>query len=325
MNQNQRRLVDPRCIPETLWDHRSGTLKLPQALAQVYIDLIDSKGIRSLALSRSPGEHPVGGISQEQTDKHFAQAFDGSAARMELAVLDPMDATSPSSNELIRSVLGHHVCIIEAPCGAGATAFSLLATIAELRAQRVLPRLPLDVVLIGADFSTYARDYAREVLGHMATTLEEQAVFVKGEFVPWDVTDKMSNTDLIQTITLRSARVNRRLLVVANFNGFLERNGNRKRSQAQLEELFRHVSGEGSFAIWIEPCMNRAIANGGLLRWICTLLGTSWKRFVRILGVNVSDDPIRTCFSHFKIPIDPDHTARVGLAIIGMQLSRSEK
>ena len=76
---------------------------------------------------------------------------------MELALIDPKQAATLSSNALIGSMAGNSLCLTDAPCGAGAAAFSLLSTIAELRAQGVLPRLPLKVLLVGAELSGPAR------------------------------------------------------------------------------------------------------------------------------------------------------------------------
>jgi hypothetical protein len=134
--------------------------------------------------------------------------------------------------------------------------------IAELRAHDVLPRQPLDIFVIGAEPSNWARAYAEEVLAEIRPLLEKQAIFVKAHFFTWDVTDALSNTDLIRRMTLASVDYPKRLLVVANFNAF-------------------HASGEHSVAVWIEPDMNRAIGDGGLLRWLRGMVKGVWRLFAQ--------------------------------------------
>ena len=109
------------------------------------------------------------------------------------------------------------------------------------------------------------------------TPSEAQAIFVEEVFLPWDVTDSLSNADLIRQATIKSANVCQKLLVIANFNGFLQRNGKRNDAEPQIEELFRHASGPNSVAIWIEPDMNRATAQNGLFQWLKGLVSTTWK------------------------------------------------
>src|SRR5262249_29413340 len=149
------------------------------------------------------------------------------------------------------------VCVIDAPCGAGATSYAFLSAIGELRAAGILPRVPLDVTLIGADLSDPAKEYAHELLGLLKHRLEDQAIVLSAEFLEWDATDQMSTTSLIRTSIERSTNGMKRLVLVANFSGFLERDSKRSAAEPQLEELFRYTSGPQCAALWIEPNMNR--------------------------------------------------------------------
>lgn len=325
MTQDEPRFLGPGLIPGTLWSPASETLFIPPSLAMAYETIIDRHSLRGLSESRDPDNPPVGGPSQDHTDKHFAQAFDGSVARMELAFLDPKQAAPLASNALIGSLAGGKLCLTDAPCGAGAASFALLSTVAELRAQRVLPRQPLDVFLIGAELSGPARIYAASLLKELRGSLEAQAIFVQEEFLCWDVTDPLSNTALIKCATIKSDNASQRLLVIANFNAFLEREGKRKDAQPQIEELFRHASEGNSVAIWIEPDMNRATAQGGLFQWLRGLVLTTWKRFARQNFDPTAAEPVSTCSARFRLPLRPSQTARVGLAVMRIDLVRSDE
>jgi hypothetical protein len=242
---------------------------------------------------------------------------------MQLALLDPKQAANISSNALIASLAGSSVCITDAPCGAGAAAFALLSTVAELRAQRILPRLPLDVFMVGAELSEPARLYAAAMLQEIRPSLEAQAIFVQEEFVSWDVTDRLSNASLISCATIRAANVSQRLLVVANFNGFLERHGKRRDAEPQIADLFLHASGRNSVAIWIEPDMNRAVAQGGLFQWLSDKVSTVWKRFAKQSHGLATGETVSTCSARFRLPLEPSRTARVGFAVMRIDLVRS--
>lgn len=316
------RLLEPSLLPGSLWDSENEVLILPAAVAESYERVVDRHGLRGLAAMRDMNDPPVGGLDQERTNRHFAQAFDGSCARVQLALLDPKDNVPRVSNAFISCLAGNGASLTDAPCGAGAAAFSFLAIIAELRAQKVLPREPLHIVLIGAELSEPARAYAQEMLAELRSTLESQAIFVEAEWIEWDVTSRLSNTDLVQKMTLAAAGKARRLLVVANFNSFLEKERKKKEALPQLEELFRHASGDNSMAIWIEPHMNRAIV--GLFPWLRGLLKDAWRLFAREDSGKNDPEPLLVSNARFRLPLTPDKTARVGLAVIAIDLIRQK-
>lgn len=324
MKRKNQRLLVPELLPASLWGSATKTLSLPPVLVNAYRSLIDRHGLKELANSRDPKDPPVGGLTQELTNKHFAQAFDGSVARAQLAVMDPKRDVEQASNAIIQALSGNHVSITDAPCGAGAAAFAFLATIAELRSRNVLPRLPLDIHLIGAELSDPARKYAEEIFNEIQPCLKTQAIFVEAEFLSWDVTDNLKNTDLIRKMTLSSAKNPKRLLIVANFIGFLEKEGKRKEAEPQIGELFRHASGENSLAIWIEPRMNKAIAEGGLFSWLRKLLKGQWKLFAREDPTVSELRPIHTSEADFRQPINPDSFAIARLALMRLDLVRSK-
>jgi hypothetical protein len=163
------------------------------------------------------------------------------------------------------------------------------------------------------------------MLQEIRARLESQAIFVEEEFKRWDVTDPLSNTNLITCATIKSAKASQRLLVIANFNAFLQREGKRKAAEPQIEELFRHASGSNSLAIWMEPAMNRATAQGGLYPWLKSLLLTAWRRFARQNSGQSGTDPVSTCAARFSTPLRPSETARVTLAIMRIDLVRSDE
>ncbi len=321
MERGAERILKPKFLPESLWHKKSSVLHLPKMLADTYIHLVDKYGLRELGLSRS-SNGPVGGISKEDTDKHFAQSFDGSSARALLALLDPTREAGSTSNTLVRCLAGGNLNLTDAPCGAGAAAYTFLTAIAQLRKESILPRMPLYVQLVGAEVSHYAREYAKEIFFSINAWLEEQAIFVDASFLSWDATCSLSTADLVTECIKKSSTEGYKLLVVANFNGFLESNGKKKEAQPQLEELFRYASGKNSFAVWIEPNMNAATKPGGLFSSVKQWFSSVWKK---IGWIDVeSDDPMYVANAHFQLPLSPSAAARVSLAVMPLVLDRNK-
>lgn len=317
------RFLNPERLPKTLWDSDKKILRLPNVLARAYEKLIDQHGLRELALSRTCKDSPVGGLDRHATKQHFAQQFDNSAARVQLAIINATTDVARVSNALVQTLSGNMVCITDAPCGAGAATFSLLATIAELRARDVLPRLPLHIRFIGAEISELARQYAQEMLAELTPFLESQAIFVQAELLQWDVMDSLSNTDLIKNMLRAKASVSKNLLVVANFSSFLTNSGKGKDAQPQLAELFRYASGDESVAIWIEPQIKQAVSDDGLLRKVSCWVKDKWHRFVRVNTDGAVDDSFLTSEVEFQSTLTPGQLRPVRLAIMRLDLVRT--
>ncbi len=181
--------------------------------------------------------------------------------------------------------------------------------------------MPLDVRLIGADLSDPARAYAAELLPLLKDRLEEQAIFVSEKFRPWDATDKLSTMELNRNIIGLSLNGVKRLMLVANFSGFLEQSGKRKKAEPQLEEMFRYMSGTGCAAIWIEPQTNRATTNGGTFSWLIGQARGVWHRFMSVVGL--ADRPCFTSSARFRDPLDSGQTPKVRLAVVPIHLEES--
>ncbi len=226
--------------------------------------LLDKYMLRDRAMQKAP-EGFEGGMSKEDTDNHLAWRFTGSSARVMLPMLDPFEDLNEISNAFARTFSGNKVFLADLPCGSGAASMSILSVLCELRKQGCIPRMPLEVVIVGGEISKYAQNYAKEALESLLQELEEQAITVDFEVMDWDVCDPFSNTDLTKRLTLRSQGCATKLLVLANFSGFLQGSSKWKEANRQFEELFRHSREENSIAIWIEPNKNDVTKQGGFI------------------------------------------------------------
>ncbi|MDP3887951.1 hypothetical protein [Hydrogenophaga sp.] len=202
-------------------------------------------------------------MSKEETDDHLAWRFSGSSARVQLSLLDPGDELAGVADAFAKVFSGGTVLLADLPCGSGAAVLTLLASIAELRRQDRIPRNELHVKIVGGELSGFARDYASRATDQIKDALAEQAIWVSAEFVPWDALDKFSTADLTNRLTVLGQECSARLIVLANFSGFLQRDGKWKEALPQFESLFLHGRAHNSFVLWIEPQTNEVLGSGG--------------------------------------------------------------
>lgn len=312
------RMLKPEHLLGCLWDPGSRMLNLPTALADAFKSAVDARSLRGL-LEDKGEDGAIGGESEEETLKHFVNRFDGSSARLQLAFLDPHDQLADTSDIILSRLSGGVTCLIDAPCGTGAGFLSLLLTVSRLRELEVLPRVRLDVRLVGADASSVARNIAEALLESVRTTLEDQAIFVEAEWSPWDVASEASTVALNKRAVIKSDGCNSNFLLVANFSGYLIGEKKIKTAAPQLYELFKYFSGDNSVSVWVEPATKAATFHDGMLRWIFSRATSEWAWFARLakgLGdaffafrseakfrpiLRVGVATVRICVSHMRL------------------------
>ncbi|MCG6412760.1 hypothetical protein, partial [Vibrio fluvialis] len=223
------------------------------------LQLLKRNNLDSLATQQAE-EGFVGGISKQDTDKHLAWRYNGSCARVVLSILDPKHQLTKISNAYATLFAGNRVFLADLPSGSGAAVMSILCTLAELRRHKVLPRHPLEVVIVGGEISDTAIKYFEEQLRFITPILKQQAItIVDYSLRHWDVMDKQSTSNLTREMTIKSQGCQNRMLILCNFNGFLA--GSRwKKAKERFDEIFRHSTDKSSAVIWIEPQTNKASA-----------------------------------------------------------------
>lgn len=322
-----QRLIPSSELPDSLWNRDTKCLQLPPNLVSTWIQLLEAEGL--LEKAKQPSlTSPVGGGSKAETDEHLTWRFTGSAARVQLAVLDPLDKLDLVADAFAMTFSGGKVFLADLPCGSGAAVLTILCTIAELRRTKLIPRNPLHLTILGGEYSEFARAYADKAISHLIQSLEIEGIFVEAEILPWDARDKYSNTDLIKQLTLRSNGCAARMLVLANFSEFLQNSGQWKSTQPQFDALFLHSRDKNSCAIWIEPLTNTVTnPEGGffdrLLTWFKKQFGLLKQTMVfdgdaqqPIYGI--SDASVQH-------PLQPEHSFKAQLAIVRFDLPNEVK
>jgi hypothetical protein len=251
------RIISPDMIPKSLWDNSEKTLTLPHALIDSWKKILDEKGLLKDATENNfRGE--IGGINEEATHKHYSFNYNGSCARFQLAFLDPKEDLKEVSNAFVKSLAGGKVFIADTPSGAGAASLSLLCSMAQLREKKAIPTMQLDVVILAGEISVTAIEIFKTALEEINDYLMRHEIYVELQTEIWDITDKDSTSQLIKKMTLLSQYSSTKLLLLANFTGFLEKDKKWNSVKPQFEELFRHFSGDSTTAIWLEPGTNES-------------------------------------------------------------------
>jgi len=308
-------------VPDALYDRRSGSLVLPRALSEAYVAVLKDHHLESLAATRSRRHPPVGGVDQVSTDEHFAQAFTGSAGRVALAILDPKGDLGQLSDTLIQMAAGGVLCVVDAPCGAGAASLTYLAVIASLREQSVLPRVPLLVRLVLAEISGSARAYATAMLERLQPYLLLQAIEIKATYIEWDATDFASTARLTDALAIEGHNASGRLLLVANTNHFLMRAGKFKGAERQLQDLFTHLANQCGVAVWVEPEMKAAVGSEGLFRKLLTMLDNLARKLCAVVMHTVEHDRIPTTQCQMRPHGDSARSVQVRCAVVRLELA----
>ena len=229
-------------IPRSYGCEGSHLLCLPPALARIYTDEIDRRGLREQARRPRAEDGPYRWGDAELTLDHFAERFTGRAVDENSVALDPKDDLQNASDLIIRAFAGGKIAVLDAPCGAGAASLTLLATIACLRKEHRLPTVPLDVTLVGGDLSEPARELAQSLLESLRPSLEKQSVFVDAGWAEWDAFDAEQTTSLLNNFITRGVQCTTRLLVLANFSSFLHREKKFEKANPQIQEMIRWTS-----------------------------------------------------------------------------------
>ena len=85
-----QRLIPSSELPDSLWSRDTKCVQLAPNLVSAWTQLLEAEGLLEKAKQPS-SKSPVGGGSKVETDEHLTWRFTGSAARVQLAVLDPLD------------------------------------------------------------------------------------------------------------------------------------------------------------------------------------------------------------------------------------------
>lgn len=147
-------------LPSSVWD--SDVLHLPGPLAAAHKDLLVKNGW--LADYQPDEKGGAGGQAIEEAKEHLINRFLNSAARMQFICSDPSD-NQPEVREMVFGQLGDgQIYLLDLAAGNGAGTLSMLSLLCELRLNKAIPKLPINVTILGVDFSADSLGYYTEII-----------------------------------------------------------------------------------------------------------------------------------------------------------------
>jgi len=248
------KILNKSKIPTELWSQK--LLHIPNCLVEAYRQSLNDFKIMDIALSTENRRGPIGGSGIEETLQHFAMRYGVSVCRLESLVIDPEHAFTSISDDLLITFSDGKVSILDIPCGTGAAGTSIISTIAALRKSDVLPKLPLDIMITGGDYSQTALNIYDKMIESLRTYLNSVGINVYFSKVLWDAKRPDTTAALVDNWFESSKDTEEFLSIIANFSG------ETSKSFADFQRSFEHIHerlySKTASVLWIEPKMSGA-------------------------------------------------------------------
>lgn len=232
-------------IPLELFENKQ--LKLSPLLIRSYIDKLNTLG--KLEESKTNLQGVIGG-NEEEAINHFVGRFPNGAVRSQYIVINPDGDLNHISSQLVTVFSDRKLKILYLPCGSGAGLIGLLTTFFTLRQCKYYPSLPLNIEIVGGDFSEAALKIFDDMMNLISKDFLSVGITISFSTQKWDAT---SNTETMKLMhQFFSTQVDEYFVFFSNFSG--DAGGNH-----EFNDSFRTVLdyvatiGKNSTILWIEP------------------------------------------------------------------------
>lgn len=225
-------------------------LQLPYSMWVVYASILAEYGKLQACAGGTSKNEIYGGPSFEQTIDHFTYRFGNSISRICYLIVDPDHQIRDVSSDLLATFAGDSIRVLDLAGGTGAGMVGLLSTLVQLRMNGDLPRLPLNVEIIGADISSDALQIYKKFLEKSKPFYREAGILVDIITQTWDASDSSQTADLCDTF-LEACGDMELFVLVSNLSGV------KSHQWTQMTRSFQHVTEriarKTSTLLWIEP------------------------------------------------------------------------
>jgi SAM-dependent methyltransferase len=240
-------------IPPFLWSDEH--ILMPPALSDSLSQELKARDVFHEACGPSPRDGDlIGGREDEVALKHFTHRFTTSSARVEYVVLNPHRHFDPTSADLLTFFQDGRVSVLDIPCGSGGGLLGMLCSLGELRRHHALPRLPVDLHVLGADISPGAMAIHKAMLGRLKPGLTDVGIRVIEGYSEWDVTDDYSTSRLMDTWLRQAGVCEAYLVFVSAFGGFAQ--DHLPNVQTAIRDILVRFHDDRQLLVaWIEPAM----------------------------------------------------------------------
>ena len=231
---------------------------IPADLSSALIaDLVNRGLLEKAKLGPPAGVREIhGGAPQNEAEEHYCWRFTTSTSRVVRIVSDEKTTFSDIALRLLTVFSKGNVAILDIPSGTGAGTLGLLAEIANLRAKRLAPTLPLNVSIFAGDISQWSLTVFRDLATALAPKLQEASININISTKHWDATLAHETSALCNDWMDRSLYENDYFVLVSNFSG------TSKSLLDSFKRSFEHLAERMAFApatlLWIEPLSGTA-------------------------------------------------------------------
>lgn len=243
-------------LPISVWD--SGVLYLPDALSAAHKDFLNDRGWMS---AYQPGlGGGFGGQSTPEAQDHVINRFLNSAARMQFVCADPSDE-QPEVREMVLDQLGDgHIYLLDLAAGNGAGTLAMLSLLCELRAQKTIPKLPLNVSIIGVDYSADALNYYADLLGRITTWLETNGINISLSLSLCDLTVTGEFNEVLESFfdDAKKQGVKRFLCVISALSGAGKEEFEKMHDSLKMAAACLSHKKRSSSWLWVEPHVGKS-------------------------------------------------------------------
>lgn len=243
-------------LPKSIW--KSDVLHLPNPLIDAHADFLIEKGWIG---SYQPGPGAgVGGKLPKEAQDHVTNRFLNSAARMQFVCSDPND-NQPDVRDMVLEQLGDgNVFLLDLAAGNGAGTLAMLALLCELRAHKTIPTLPLNLSIVGVDFSAEALEFYGDLLRRISPWFKTQGINISLNCELCDLMVSGEFSEVFENFIddANQKNVKRFLCVISALSGVGKEGLEKVHDSLKLAAAGLGSRGRNSSFLWVEPFVDKA-------------------------------------------------------------------
>lgn len=238
-------------LPTSVWN--SKVLYLPSPLAAAHKDFLHHNGWWSNYQPDLGGG--TGGQTTKEAQDHVINRFLNSAARMQFVCADPGD-DQPEVREMVLDQLGDgHIYLMDLAAGNGAGTLAMLSLLCELRSQKSIPKLPLNVSIVGVDYSVDALNFYADLLGRITPWFETHGINISLSLAHCDLMVSGEFSEIFESFIddAKNKGVKRFLCVISALSGVGKEGLEKMHDSLKIAAAGLSHKQRSSSWLWVEP------------------------------------------------------------------------
>lgn len=243
-------------LPASLW--KENLLYLPLPLAKAHRDFLTRNSWLSEYNPTAAGG--VGGDAPKDAREHVINRFLNSAVRMQYVCTDPLDEQPEVRQMVLDQLTDGYIYLLDIAAGNGAGTLSILSMIAELRACKSLPTLPVNIKITGVDYSPDALNYYAELLAEINPWLNSKGIVVDLTLSVCDLKISGDFSEVLENFIddAKSKNINRFLCVISALSGAKKEGLNEMHDSLKIAAASLSSKKRNTSWLWVEPHVGKS-------------------------------------------------------------------